>query len=858
MLRPSVTGSDLHHLATAHGLLGLALRDPSAALRAAEALLADGPGPVAASIAHRAAGLALADLADVDTAVLRFGQAIDVAARHGLDHPAAQARMSLAVALANRGRVAAALRELDRAARVLRGVDRAEALAQRGLILGRAGRYAESMAAYRRALPIRRRHGNVRFEALALCNRGGLRSLRGDLRPAEADLRRCVELADSADLAQVRADAENNLGYLAACRGDLPAALAAFGRAERVPGAGPGQLAATWSDRASALLGVGLAAEAAADAARAAALSDRIGNALDAADARLILARALLADDDPTAAADLAVATALEFRRQGRQASAAEAMSLSLRARHAAGETGAPLLRAARASLAELERVSHRGSISAGRLLLVRMLIQRGRLDEASALLGPRPDGRDSAQARVAAWTAHALLHERAGDAQAARRGVRSGLAVLADFSAALHASDLRIGAAGDGRELAAIGVRLALGGGRPREVLRAAEALRARSLAYPPTRPPRDAGLAADLTALRLLDPDRLGARARLERSVRDRARAASARGARARALDRGALDLDAVGARLGDRSLVEYVRSGEDLFSVVLAAGRYRLHDLGAWAPIEAEILAARFAAHRLWRSTGTAQSRTAAHAALDHAAHALDSALLAGVPVDAGLVVVPTADLHALPWNLLPSTAGRPVQVLPSLTWWQRNPPAARSYGRVVLVAGPGLRHAAAEVRAIARRWPNAVVLTGRRATVAAVLAALDGADLAHLACHGRFRADHPDFSVLELADGALTVHDLHRVRRVPRLLVLSACEAARTAVRPGEELLGFAAALFGRGAQTLLAPATAVADRDAKALTCALHDFLSAGQAPATALARACAQTDVAAFTCFGGG
>ena len=37
---------------------------------------------------------------------------------------------------------------------------------------------------------------------------------------------------------------------------------------------------------------------------------------------------------------------------------------------------------------------------------------------------------------------------------------------------------------------------------------------------------------------------------------------------------------------------------------------------------------------------------------------------------------------------------------------------------------------------------------------------------GPSLAHLACHGRLRADNPSFSALELVDGQLTVHELDR--------------------------------------------------------------------------------------------
>ena len=54
----------------------------------------------------------------------------------------------------------------------------------------------------------------------------------------------------------------------------------------------------------------------------------------------------------------------------------------------------------------------------------------------------------------------------------------------------------------------------------------------------------------------------------------------------------------------------------------------------------------------------------------------------------------------------------------------------------------------------------------------ATVERSLAALNGAAVAHIAAHGRFRADSPMFSSLELDDGPVTVHDLERLdQRAP---------------------------------------------------------------------------------------
>lgn len=202
----------------------------------------------------------------------------------------------------------------------------------------------------------------------------------------------------------------------------------------------------------------------------------------------------------------------------------------------------------------------------------------------------------------------------------------------------------------------------------------------------------------------------------------------------------------------------------------------------------------------------------------------------------------MLVPTGPLHALPWAALPSCLGRPVSVAPSATLWHRAACApAAGDGAQVFVAGPGLTHASTEVIALARRYRGAHRLTGRSSTVDSVRAALDGATLAHVAAHGRFRADNPLFSAIQLVDGPLTVYDLERLARPPRHVVLSACDSGLPSVRPGDELLGLASALLAMGTRTLIATVIPVPDDASLGLMLHLHDQLRAGIPPATALA-----------------
>jgi CHAT domain-containing protein len=110
----------------------------------------------------------------------------------------------------------------------------------------------------------------------------------------------------------------------------------------------------------------------------------------------------------------------------------------------------------------------------------------------------------------------------------------------------------------------------------------------------------------------------------------------------------------------------------------------------------------------------------------------------------------------------------------------------------------------------------------------------------------------------FSSLRLADGPLTVHDLERLARVPDLVVLSACDVGRSDVRPGNEVLGVAAAFLALGTSTLVASVLPVPDELSARIMVRFHDALTAGAAPAAALATASDRELFLPFVCFGAG
>ena len=849
---------------------------------------ADGdPEPVA--VAERALGLAASARGELPDAVRHLRAAAALADDAGLSAPAARARMSLAYVLTLTGDTAGALHQTDLAAPDLHGISAVELRMQRALILTEIGRFAEAADGFEGALvALRRLGGDELLEADIRNNRAILHAHRRDWRAAQDDLRRAEALYTATGHALRTALVDQNRGMVAAVRGDVPLALTHYDRAarryrdaDRHPGALP-------IYRAETLLSVRLVAEArqAADAAVLGYGSARM--AADLAHARLVLAQATLLDGEPAAAHAQAVRARRLFMRQQRPGWAALARYVGLRAQWAAGRHTAAVLRSGRQTVADLDAAGWSVAALDARLIVARVALQLGRVETARAELADaaraRRDG--PADLRARAWHAEALLRLSAGDRRGADAALRAGMGVLDRFRASLGATELRAHAAGHAEELAQLGLELAVHAGHAATVLAWAERWRAGDLRLRPVRPPDDAGLVDDLSALRQVVAELgtaaaeggdtgalLRRQASLEQAVRRRARhAAGGRPAAARA----APALPELRAVLGNSALVEYVGLGDRLHAVVVIDRVVRLHDLGPLADAERALAGLRFGLRRLAYEVGSPRALAAVAEASDEAARELDTQLLGPLLDDIGdrpLVVVPTGALHGLPWASLPSCAARCVTVAPSATLWHRAAstpdPAStgtKDSGRQVLAAGPGLAYAAAEVATLARRYPGADRFTGRRASVDAVTRALDGAHLVHIAAHGHFRADNPLFSSIQFADGPLTVYDLERLRQPPRQVVLSSCESGMPAVVPGDELLGLAAALLAMGTRSLVASVIPVPDRASRPLMLRLHRYLQAGHSPSAALAKArgdappegSARVAAAGFQCFGAG
>ncbi len=834
--------------------------EPRRTYEVAERLLAAGAIGEAEVVARWALGRAQHELDDVPRACRTLGDAAALAQAQGMKVREAQIRMSRSVCLLADGDTPGALGELQAAEPALEGSDRARVVMQRGLVLYHLGRLAEALAAFDRALPDAQAGHDRLAEARLLTNRGVVRVSLGDLDGGESDQRRAQELAEELDQRLLSAGALHNLGFLNGRRGDIPAALHWLERAAAAYAAlgAPGRLTSVLDvDLCDVLLAAGLTVEARAAAQRAVDAMAATGNMVNLAEARLLLARACLAQGDHDAAGAAADEAARTFRASDRSTWAAFADYVAIQAGVAATqEQSEPPTELFDRTVTISEVLASQGWRTEAlhvRTFAARAALALGRTADARRALGDAAEARHrgTADLRARAWHATALLRLADGDRAGARRAIAAGLRVVDIHRATFGASELRAHASAQGTDLARLGLSMALEDERPADVLVWGDRWRSLALEIPPVRPPDDTGLARDLAELRRLTAEMReqtlagGDAAPLERQVgqlesRIRHQHRLAPGAELHTPQH--LDLSVVRRTLGPRILVEFVTMDGQLHAVVVGRRRSRLRSLGDVDDVVAEKDFLTSALRRLARATDGGAVRGVAdmtHAAAE-TAHRLIAPL--ELPRDVPVVIVPTGPLHGMPWPALPGLAGRPLTVSPSARLWATPRPArSRAAGRITLVAGPDLPGAADEVDQLGDIYAGALTLASGDAATDAVLAEWPSAALVHLAAHGDFRADSPLFSSLRLADGPLTVYDLERAGAGPQTVVLSACDAARAGVQPGDELMGAAAALLSLGIRSVIAPILPVSDRATTPMMVTFHRQLARGASPTAALA-----------------
>ncbi|WP_084963832.1 CHAT domain-containing protein [Thermoactinospora rubra] len=756
----------------------------------------------AAAVALRAMALAARELGDLPAAEHFLRRAIALPGAP----PArvAQARLSLVTVRTERGHPLQALRIAALARPALAPGDRAKLDTQRAVALAHLGRYDDAVAACDRAIEALDAGAGAaddrRFLAGGLLNRGLVHAYRGEWAQAMDDVTRCLDIAREAGLDHLARLAAANLPFMAVRQGDIAAAFAHYRASQETLFGFPERLATMRTDFAGALLAARLPGEARTLLRQAVPDLEASGARVALAEARLKLAQVELLAGDARRAVETAERARAELLAQDRAAWAPLADEVIMRAR-AELEPATPGLLAGLAECADrLERgPSGAPGAAALRLAAAETALALGSQDTARQQLARVP--RDATVISCHALALRAVLD---GDHARALRSAMEGLSLVGRQAAALGDPTLRAHAAREGERLAAFGLRRAVAGGAPGEVYGWAE--RWRALA---------ATGSAEVVALAELR------------------------------------------AALGGAVLVEFVADGDRLLALLADDRGVALHRLCPVRPAAEAVIRLRYALRRLTMGDGgAAPYRTRDVTAAAGELERLVMREPAGRAGDRPMVIVPAGPLHSVPWAALPCLRGRPVSVAASARAWHaaRRPPCSRP-PLVAACDGPGLRHAAGEVRAVLETHRRTRRVAARRAEV---LGALGQADVVHLAAHGVFDARSPLLSSVALDDGALMAYDLLSLDRAPRLVVLSACDTGMARIPAEGAPLGLAGTFLSRGAGCVVAGLVPVPDEETADLMRAFHALLALGRPPAEALAEAAVKTGALGFACFGAG
>jgi tetratricopeptide (TPR) repeat protein len=839
--------------------------DPHAAAHAARTILEQTDDRREGVIARWALGFAERELADLESAEINLRLAGQEAAALGDEALEARITTSLALVVMNRGSPSEALAMIERPIALLSGGDRARAVMQRGAIRYRLADFDGALADHLAAVDDLRAAGDWIALARLHVNIGSIQSYRRDLEAAEVALIDAIDLAELNGQLLLAGYAHHNLGHIRALRGEVPAALAAFDvatqRYEQL-GAPADQTATLMADQARTLADAGLHDEAIESIDVAYKLVLDGANTSEAADIALLTAQIRLDGDDPASAVEPAHWARDTYDAQGRDGWIPLVDLVLVCARADDGDV--EQAQRAVALAADLEAAGWIEEAQGALIFAADRLRHNGRGHEARAALADavRLDA-VTLKSRTARWLAMGRQHELDGDLDAARAAVDAGLELLAANRSLLGAVELLSRSIESGADLARLGVEIELRRDNPQGVM---DVLRRNLLGDPVAggdeivdtqRAEWLAELRRTVNDVRTMDQDsearvRLRRRqAELERWIRDRSRQAGA-------ANRTRRPVTSAPTPPADR-LVTIEASSTQVISVAVTSGRPRLWRRRPTDSVRQLVETVDFALHRLNRADASQASMDVASSMLDDAGAALDAILIPDHTRDASgpLVITPTDVLHGLPWRVIPSLRHRALTV--SATLGGSPPPYVHQ--QVLLVAGPNLEHADVEVGTIGAAT-DATILTSEESDVERVVDALGRSDLAHIACHGTFRADNPLFSALHLADGDLTIYELDRCARLPRTVILSACNAGQSAVLRGGALLGMANALLQMGVTSVIAPLSPVNDQRLVPMMLALHERLAAGDDAASALARVSIDDDgrlhptAAPFVCFG--
>jgi CHAT domain-containing protein len=700
-----------------------------------------------------------------------------------------------------------------------------------------------------------------------------------------------LERAQAAGLEMTQAVIECDLGCLAMFQGRYDQALDYLERSRRRYDAlgMPHESAIAELELADAYLELNLAPEADAIYSRIIPLFAELGMRAERARALAQAGRACVVLGRVEAAMSCLSEARVLYAAEGNEVGDAAVMLTEAQVRFLQADYDGAASRAAQAETV-LAAAGTRGRQLLARWLRGESARAQGRSIEAVALL---TETLDEAERRIVPQIAYychtslGLLAAAAGDVARAEDFFERALSLIDAMRAPLPADEFRTAFVADKLTPYVELTRLCLADGGPQQVVRAlgyVERARSRALAemmsgvLPPHPKPRDsyeAELFGKLDELRGelnwfynrinrpaegVAPAGPAAVASLFDAAREREQAmleirlqlAQRGGSELPLAETG--DVSQLQRALGeDTALVEYFSlDGELLAFVVTGAEARVIRRLGGEAEVRAvldsfylQLNSLRHGAERLRRRLPQLIERVRNHLGKLH--HLLFR------PVEELLgsrraVIVPHRALHYIPFHALFDgceylVERREVCYAPSasvLLHCLERP--SRELRRALLLGIPDEQtpRVRDEVLSLAPLFPDPAILLDEQATLFALRERSPAADVLHLACHGQFRHDSPLFSSLRLADGWLTVRDAHDLELNCGLVTLSACETGRSAIAPGDELIGLARGFFSAGAPSLLVSLWKVDDESTAELMKTFYQRLRAGDRPAAAL------------------
>jgi tetratricopeptide (TPR) repeat protein len=819
-----VTRSDVERARHAYGF---SRGDPARAIREAEALLEEGPDVEAEIIALSAIGLANRMVYAADVAIEFLERAADLARAAGNDQLLGETLRSLAFDYAGAGDIPKALDTVATARSLLNGEELLKADLQHAFILGQAARYSEAIAMLDDVCE-RLDVTEASLVELVYGNRGSMHLVLGRLDAAIEDLETVYECAVANSHPATAADAALHLARAYADLGRMPQAMQWQGIAgdlydTHVPDHLVGHM-----ERADVLIAAGLYEEATTVlTSTIPRLVSHQGNDVVVRSAYLRLIDVHMRAGRPEQALR-AVEAAGEAPTQSRYA-----LDLSLAAARVRLANGVADEDTFAALLATPPQDGAQEGVDAmhARLAAVPLAVRMGYADTAARLaaaVDPDTGGtelsllRSIAAAALAETDREALSHlETAAD-------------VLDVYRASVGATELRLLAAHQGKEIARLAIDIALELGDIPLLFRWLEWVRAGSLTLERlahTQGVDTARVALRKVAAALIEhPDSPDLRAEVE--AREAELAAVARmspGDGSLAMD--ALRLESVVGMLGERTLVMFVERGNNLAALVAGSSSCSVVELGAVSGVTTTLHHLVAGVRRLARGAGTSSGIAAAGDLVRHHAERLRVLLIEPIGACERLLIVPSPSTDAVPWSLLTTV---PVEVTPAVQTWLRRP--GPHNGTSIVVAGPRLTHAEKEVVTVAEMLDAATVRTGDE-----FLATLADADVVHVAAHAMPRFGNPMFSSLELADGPIRIYDIESVGSAPRFVALAACEGAATTGRPGADVMSLGSAFLGMGTINVVAPLFIISDALTALVVDRFYRAMSRGLDSAQALA-----------------